>query len=274
MKLIDILLSELPARGGWPDSKTEVMAVQDADKEIKFIFIGYPLGFERNNPQIWGSNTPNAWLDIDRIKTNYLSSDYQRAIITREQYDAAMLANPILDRSSICDFIYGAIRKAERKDNPSDEAEAVYDAIAAGKIPGVKLEDLVVSVAPKKIHDHVCTPCFAGYGDCAGECHVYDLNREFDAAAAVMQEYFPNGGRDMDNVESLVKAICLGKVPGVNFRRGAKVDPYQGLDEAAKPLMKWIAENCNPHSTVIVDGGSAVLYSAENSVITDEFIKD
>ncbi|WP_314421879.1 hypothetical protein [Pseudescherichia vulneris] len=43
-------------------------------------------------------------------------------------------------RSDICDKIYGAMTNAERKDNRSDMAEAVYDAIAAGKIPGVKLE--------------------------------------------------------------------------------------------------------------------------------------
>lgn len=44
-------------------------------------------------------------------------------------------------RERICDAIYGALTKAERQHNRSDEAEAVYDAIAAGKIPGVKLED-------------------------------------------------------------------------------------------------------------------------------------
>lgn len=44
-------------------------------------------------------------------------------------------------RDNICDKIYGAMTTAERKDNRSDMAEAIYDAIAAGKIPGVKLED-------------------------------------------------------------------------------------------------------------------------------------
>lgn len=43
-------------------------------------------------------------------------------------------------RSDICDKIYGALCKAEREANRSDMAECVYDAIAAGKIPGVKLE--------------------------------------------------------------------------------------------------------------------------------------
>lgn len=44
-------------------------------------------------------------------------------------------------RDDICDKIYGAMTNAKRKDNHSDMAEEIYDAIAAGKIPGVKLED-------------------------------------------------------------------------------------------------------------------------------------
>ncbi|RBO13351.1 hypothetical protein [Pantoea sp. 3_1284] len=43
-------------------------------------------------------------------------------------------------RSEICDKIYGAMCKAERKDNRSDMAEAVYDAIATGKIPQITLK--------------------------------------------------------------------------------------------------------------------------------------
>lgn len=43
-------------------------------------------------------------------------------------------------RDDICDKIYGAMINAKRKDNRSDMAEEIYDAIAAGKIPGVKLE--------------------------------------------------------------------------------------------------------------------------------------
>ena len=41
----------------------------------------------------------------------------------------------------ICDKIYGAMTNAKRKDNRSDMAEEIYDAIAAGKIPGLRLED-------------------------------------------------------------------------------------------------------------------------------------
>lgn len=44
-------------------------------------------------------------------------------------------------RDDICDKIYGAMTNAKRKDNRSDMAEEIYDAIASGKIPGLRLED-------------------------------------------------------------------------------------------------------------------------------------
>lgn len=44
-------------------------------------------------------------------------------------------------RDDICDKIYGAMTNAKRKDNRSDMAEEIYDAIAAGKIPGLRLGD-------------------------------------------------------------------------------------------------------------------------------------
>lgn len=43
-------------------------------------------------------------------------------------------------REDICDKIYGALSTAERDGNRSDMAEAVFDAIAAGNIPGVRIE--------------------------------------------------------------------------------------------------------------------------------------
>lgn len=42
-------------------------------------------------------------------------------------------------REEVCDQIYGAMCKAERTENRSDMAEAVYDAIASGKIPHITL---------------------------------------------------------------------------------------------------------------------------------------
>lgn len=39
--------------------------------------------------------------------------------------------------------------------------------------------------------------------------------QEKEAAVAVMQEYFPNGGRDFDDIGRLYDAIIEGKVPGI-----------------------------------------------------------
>lgn len=51
-------------------------------------------------------------------------------------------------------------------------------------------------------------------------------------------------------------------------------DPYSSLSEVAKPAIKWINDHANPHAVIIIDATSAVLYSGEKSINTEEFIKD
>lgn len=46
------------------------------------------------------------------------------------------------------------------------------------------------------------------------------------------------------------------------------------FSEYAKNLIKWINDNANPHAVIIIDATSAVLYSGEKSIHTEEFIKD
>ncbi|WP_158086439.1 hypothetical protein [Pantoea eucrina] len=41
------------------------------------------------------------------------------------------------------------------------------------------------------------------------------IEEKKEAAVAVMQEYFPNGGRDFDDIAKLYDAIAEGKVPGI-----------------------------------------------------------
>lgn len=48
----------------------------------------------------------------------------------------------------------------------------------------------------------------------------------------------------------------------------------QDLEEAAKPLMKYLAENHHPHTLVIVESDRAELLESSATVKTDEFIKD
>ncbi|VUS53920.1 hypothetical protein [Klebsiella spallanzanii] len=46
------------------------------------------------------------------------------------------------------------------------------------------------------------------------------------------------------------------------------------FEEVAKPLIKWLNENANPHASVIVDVTNFTLFTGEIGVHTEEFIKD
>lgn len=123
---------------------------------------------------------------------------------------------------------------------------------------------------PEKIHDHSCVNCFSDKGPCLGECNVYDENRNL--AAGIMQEYFPNGGRDWDQILSLFDAISAGKIPGVQAQAmQSKTSSFEGV---VKPVIKWLNENTNPHTSVNIDATSAQLLTGEIGIHTEEFLKD
>lgn len=46
------------------------------------------------------------------------------------------------------------------------------------------------------------------------------------------------------------------------------------FEEVCRPVIEWINNNANPHSIIQIDATSAVLYSGEKSITTEEFIKD
>lgn len=185
MRLIDLLVQELPSRGGWPEGVNEIG--QDYDGELMF----YGRGNARTRIYL------------------PLSSDHRDMCchngdkVTKDRYESALAAsqNPawngdgvppvgcececqFLDAWHVCkvlfvgaEVIVGVIDGSERafsvnhtKFRPlrteserkhedvlesicavlemvaqdykhEDEAKLIYEAIAAGKIPGVKLED-------------------------------------------------------------------------------------------------------------------------------------
>lgn len=46
------------------------------------------------------------------------------------------------------------------------------------------------------------------------------------------------------------------------------------FEQAAEPLIKWLAENVHPHHTVIVTSTGAELLQGEKSHQTDKFLID
>lgn len=67
-------------------------------------------------------------------------------------------------------------------------------------------------------------------------------------------------GQEHDPISTI--ATALGTYRGMNF------------DAAAKPLIRWLSENVNPHHSVIVTPVSAELVATEQTFQTEEFLKD
>jgi hypothetical protein len=51
-------------------------------------------------------------------------------------------------------------------------------------------------------------------------------------------------------------------------------DQKQTFEEAARPLIKWLAENVHPHHSVIVTSTNAELLSGEQVFTTEEYLLD
>ena len=51
-------------------------------------------------------------------------------------------------------------------------------------------------------------------------------------------------------------------------------EQVKSFQEAAKPLIKWLNENCNPHTEVMVGTVFAELKDCKYYFRTEEFLKD
>lgn len=94
MKLIDLLVKELPRRGGWPEAANYV--VQDNDGTVKF---SKSIDFLHIKAGEWCSNEDgDDWIYGDRpFEGNFIhhtiAHDRNSSIITRAQYEVALAAS-------------------------------------------------------------------------------------------------------------------------------------------------------------------------------------
>lgn len=61
---------------------------------------------------------------------------------------------------------------------------------------------------------------------------------------------------------------------GGGFHETFEEPKQKSFEAAAKPLIKWLNENANPHASVTVDCTSAQLLTGEIGIHTEGFIKD
>ena len=93
MKLIDLLVKELPNRGGWPEAAN--YAVQDSDGTVKF---SKSISLLHIKAGEWCSNEDgDDWIYGDRpFEGNfhhYITANDKVSIVTREQYKTALAAS-------------------------------------------------------------------------------------------------------------------------------------------------------------------------------------
>lgn len=86
MKLIDLLLQELPKRGGWPERVAAFIQEDDGDvhgcesKDLEYID-GQWISLSKSNWTLTGGQ---------RIIFSYPADDHATAVVTREQYESVL----------------------------------------------------------------------------------------------------------------------------------------------------------------------------------------
>ncbi|WP_261374013.1 hypothetical protein [Yersinia rohdei] len=143
-----------------------------------------------------------------------------------------------------------------------DNASALFDAIRDGKVAGLFVSQVQAQVIPlnpprAEMIEYLRTAIGEGYQPeheaTITEPSLIDgldsesLNREFGKC---WQRYNMGGGWH----ETFQK--------------------QESFKEAAKPLIKWLAENVHPHHTAIITSTGAELMMGEMSFPTEEFLKD
>lgn len=95
MKLIDILVEELPKRGGWPAEA--LFAMQDYEGLVKFSKSREKIYHDYSSGHVWCSEGGYAWITngypFEGCFKVRVAKDNETAFISREQYEAALAAS-------------------------------------------------------------------------------------------------------------------------------------------------------------------------------------
>lgn len=132
MKLIDILVEELPKRGGWPAKASHAVYVKRLSK-VFFTKGGAPsiVGDDFSIFETDGAGRDVFWVP-DAIFDCEEPIDYATAIITREQYEAALAAKNdgwIEWGGGECPVHHGVIIDAKDRDGYIHHGEVVGESI-------------------------------------------------------------------------------------------------------------------------------------------------
>lgn len=81
-------------------------------------------------------------------------------------------------------------------------------------------------------------------------------------------------GYDPDVGQKAARSNALKKAQKIMALKETEQKKPASFEEAAKPLIKWMAENVHPHHTAVITSNSAELLETKMCSRTDEYLKD
>lgn len=140
-----------------------------------------------------------------------------------------------------------------------------------------------------KIHDHACINCFADKGPCLGECNVTDVNKLIDPSliqrnkiADALSSWYSDGKYYPEHADAIstlrdeedplyviAMAMLSHQCDQAEYDRR-----HAAFVAAVTPLMKYLAENHNPHTSAIITSTGAEIVSGEMVHNTNEHLVD
>ncbi|MGL5386649.1 MAG: Gp49 family protein [Serratia sp. (in: enterobacteria)] len=81
-------------------------------------------------------------------------------------------------------------------------------------------------------------------------------------------------GYDPDVGQKAARSNALKKAQQIMALKETEQKKPASFEEAAKPLIKWMAENVHPHHTAVITSNSAELLETKMCSRTDEYLKD
>lgn len=201
MKLIDMLVQELPKRGGWPEGAESV--VQDADDSEFYFFTGGPV---KNGGKSWwfvdsdNRNDNSKWIFFEG--KNDIADDCNSAIVTRDQYESALA----LSRKPAWN--------GEGLPPVGCECEYISNGVSWGKVKVIGLDGEKVVIRPSGEIYYAITP---SNKDVFIPFRTEEEKKRDIVVVAIKELFKHSNDPRVDDAALIFNAIAAGKIPGVKL---------------------------------------------------------
>ncbi len=107
---------------------------------------------------------------------------------------------------------------------------------------------------------------------------IYLLNKDVESEKSILEKMNETYKEDFENAFRVLLGVDDSQDSDENAttisNRTKNNSRLNELEEAARPLIKYLAENHHPHKAIIIRNNSAELVEANMAVIIDDYLKD